>query len=203
MDVMEDAMTVPATSEPQDLESTTEKIRRRISSEPACRAALYKLLVFCESARSNVDVEQKVLSFPEMKVALQSPQVLLSWLVKAGGIEQIAAEGEEPSWHTTIAGKSVVISESSDDRLTRLLAQETAYADIYLRVLELCVSPETRAQIESIFKGSMIIENLKVETSFFIDKLEVAGGIEWNGRWTITQAGMDCLRRGDGLIKHT
>jgi hypothetical protein len=192
----ENEMSVIGTGEAQDLEGANTKILQKISAEPAYRAVLYKILAYCDPTRSYIDVEQTILSFPEMTVALQSPQILLSWLVESGGIEQIATEDGEAMWCTTPDGRNVVRSESYGNRLVRLLAQETIYRDICLQVLQSCVSPKSRIEIESMLRGNPVLEDSKVYASFFIEALEEAGGLEWDQKWKTTKAGKDFLKNG-------
>ena len=182
----------------QGLDDATKKILEKLSNEPAYSTVLYKILVYCHPARSSSDVEQKILSFPEMKGSLQSSKTFLKWLAEVGGIEQIAAkdEDEEPVWHTTAAGQNVVKMESYGNRFERLLAQEPKYKDIYLKVLESCVSPKSRTELESMFSGNPILENPLVYPSYFIETLERAGGLEWDEKWRTTQAGKDLLKGG-------
>jgi len=187
-------MIMMGTDRAQDLEGAAAKILQRISAEPADRAVLYKILEYCVTARSWADLERTILSFPEMKWAWQSLQTLLSWLMDAGGIEQIFAENGEPMWRTAPAGRDAVSMESCSKRLARLLDREAAYEDIYLQVLQACVSPKSRTEIESMLKGNPALENHEVYASYFIAVLEEAGGLEWDGKWKTTQAGKDFMR---------
>lgn len=194
-DAMEKETDARGKSEAQNLERATAKLLRRITAEPAYKAVLYKILVYCDPARSCADVERTILSFPEMKNALPSPQTLLSWLVESGGIEQVTADKNEPVWCTTAAGRNVVGMESGENRLGRLLARETVYHDTYLQILQFCVLPKSRKEIESALEGNPVLEHPKVYASFFIEALEEAGGLEWNEKWETTQAGRDFLDR--------
>lgn len=187
-------MSVLEASASQDVEGVTAKILRKISAEPVYRVVLYKILALCETVRSSTEIDQAVRSFPEMKTALQSPQVLLSWLVQEGGIEQVAAKEaadkeQDPMWCTTQPGRAVVENESPANRLVRLLAQEPIYHDIYLQVLRACISPKSKAEVESILRGNPVLETPKVYASFFLEGLEAAEGIEWNSKWCTTNAG--------------
>ena len=182
-------MCVTGTSELQDLERATKKILQRISAEPADKIILHKVLAFCETARSYSQIWHEIRSFPEMKVALQPPQVLVKWLVQFGGIEQIVAEDQEPTWRTTPAGRNVVRIEKPGNWLEQLLAREPIYNEIYVQVLQSCVAPKTKGEIESLLRGNRVVDNFKVYASFFIEGLERAGGLEWDKKWRTTQAG--------------
>jgi len=184
------------TTEPQDFETATAKVLQRITSEPAYRAALYKILDFCRTERSTAAIKEEVHSYPEMRLALQSPQVLLSWLVQAGGIELIEDEKGSQVFVTTQAGRNVVRLESPIRRIGHLLAQDLDYRDIYLQVLQSCLAPKTKGEIEAMLDGNPVLENPKVYPSFVIGKLEEAGGLEWDGKWRTTQRGKEFLDEG-------
>lgn len=181
----------------QGVDEATKKILTRLSNEQACSAVLYKILAYCDIARTSSDVEQKIPSFPEMKGALQSPKMMLAWLVEAGGINRITTKGMEPMWLTTAAGQNVVRNESYSNRLGRLLAQQAKYRDIYLAVLEACMSPKSRIELELLLSGNPALEDPIVYPSFFIETLEKAGGLEWDEKWRTTQAGEELLKGGE------
>jgi hypothetical protein len=165
-----------------------KKILERVSAEPAYRLVLYKILKFCATPRSAAEVEDEIRSFPEMKTAIHSPNVLLRWLEKVGGVERVAV-GEEERWQTTEAGKKVVETQAPRMRLRELISQEPVYSDVYTQVLRFCEIPKTRTEIEELLQGNPVLENPKVYPTFFIQGLEAAGGLEWNGKWRTTEAG--------------
>jgi hypothetical protein len=187
-------MSVIEMRESQDLERATTKVLQRISAEPADKIVLCKILAFCESARSYPEIWHEVRAYPEMKTALQTPQVLLTWLVEAGGVEQVAAEEQEPTWRTTPAGRNVIRIEDPGDRLERLLAQDSVYREIFLQVLQLCIVPTSRSEIESMLNSHPLLENPKVYASYFVEALERARGLEWADKWRTTQAGKEFVK---------
>lgn len=172
----------------------TAKILRRLSAEPAYSAILYKILVYCTPARLSSDVERTILSFSEMKGGLQSPLTLLGWLEEAGGIEKSYVNEQESMWGTTMAARSVVETESYENRLVRLLDQEIRYREIYLQVLKACLSPKSRIEIESIFGRTPAFEDSGILPSFFLESLEKAGGLSWDKTWITTEAGKGLLK---------
>ncbi|MHC1711336.1 MAG: hypothetical protein AB9872_04205 [Solidesulfovibrio sp.] len=184
-------MEITETSQPQDMESATLKVLQSVSSEPACRASLYKMLAYCETARTSVEIEQEALSYPEMKVSLHSSLMLLTRLVQSGGIERIAAKDATPLWRTTPAGRDVVRIEGPSKRLEALLAQNPGYRDVFFQVLQSCLAPKTKGEIEAMLHGNPVLVEPKVFAGFFIGELEKAGGLEWNEKWRTTQAGKE------------
>jgi hypothetical protein len=187
--VKEDGMGVIEKGMSHNSDNATAQVLQRVSAEPAYRVVLYKILTFCKSPRSYPEIWQELTSYSEMKAALHPPQALLSWLVQAGGIEQVAEEGQEPKWLTTPTGRNVVQIENPGNRLGELLAQDPVYGDIFLQVLQSCMTPMSRAEIEAMLIGNAILENSKVSASYFIEALERVGGLEWDAKWRTTEAG--------------
>lgn len=172
------------------------QISQRIAAEPAFKTVLYKILDYCDTPRSLKEIEGTVCAFPEMRAAWQTPQVLLRWLAQAGGIEQLETEsGGETMWQTTQSGRKAVTNEShnNNSRISQLLSLEESYRDIYIKILESCINPKTRAEIEAMLKGEPALENSKVYASYFIDKLENAKGLIWNGKWETSKIGMSFI----------
>ena len=179
-----------------DAETRTAEL---LSREHAHRHGLRKMLMLCEVPRSTAEIESAVLAFPEMKVSIFSPTILLSWLTGTGGIERVVVEGaeaeeEEVRWQTTAAGKKVIEREAPDRRLRELLDEQPRYRDIYLQVLRFCQTPRTRPEVESLLQDNPVMEKPKVYASFFLQNLEEKGGLEWvDSRWQTTEAGEGVL----------
>jgi hypothetical protein len=184
-------MEISETNAPQDLESATARVLKRIASEPAYAAVLYKILASCETDRPAAAIEQEIRSYPEMRAAMQPPQVLLAWLVKAGGLEPVAEQETRPAWRTTPAGRNVVRMEWPGNRLAKRVAQVPGYRAVYHQVLRACLEPKTKGEIESLLRGNPALERPEVSPSYFIGELEKAGGLEWDRKWRTTQAGKE------------
>jgi len=70
-----------------------------------------------------------------------------------------------------------------------MLAEEPRYREVYDRLLEYCVEPRTRAEIEALLQNHPALESPKIYPGYLIDRLESAGGLEWTGKWRTTLAG--------------
>lgn len=170
-----------------NIESVALCIRERIAAEPAYKVVLYKMLSSCKEPRTFLELEAEVLAFPEMNVPLQTVQVLLSWLLGCEGVKEIV-KSEAPSlWVTTDAGLMALEKELQEDKLEALFISEATYKTIYLRVLKFCKDAKSRMEIEAHLEGEPLLENPKIYASYFIDTLETAGGLVWNGSWKTTQ----------------
>jgi hypothetical protein len=179
---------------------TEKKLLDRITQEPAYRLVLYKILKFCETSRSAAETEKEILAYPEMKTAILSPSVLLSWLQESGGLERVV-ERKDERWQTTEVGKKVVEMETPGKRILELISKESEYSETYVQVLGFCQTPKTRVEIEEWFKGNPVTQELKAYPAFFIQRLEDVGGIEWvDQHWRTTVSGKGVL---DNIPKST
>lgn len=177
------------------MESAEKKILDLLSRERSYRLVFYKILKFCANPRATAEVEEEVLSFPEMKTAIHPPNILLGWLEEVGGIERVVVEEEEERWQTTEAGKRVAEVEAPGKRLLELLSKEPVYSEIYIQVLMFCQAPRKRTEIEELLEGNPVMEKPKVYPTFFIQGLEEAGGLEWvDKHWRTTEAGKRGLK---------
>lgn len=186
-------MSMDAATEKQEqltLEKQTENIIERINNEPAYRTVLYKILAHCQTPRSNEDLEKTVLSFPEMKRAMHTPQEILFWLEDCGALEK-GKENDIVIWQTTEAGINAAEKESFQNQLTRLFINEAEYQEIFLEILKACLKPKSRSEIESLLMDNPIMKESGILASYFIDRLERAGGLVWDGKWKTTKVGKE------------
>lgn len=179
----------------EDMESAVRSIRRRISSEPRCEKALYRILKDCIEPISFDDLEQRICLYPEMRVRPQEPSTLVSWLVDVGALE--AAEfGGDPAaiaLTSTEAGRAVCAAHEDSDDVGRLIEEAGPLGRAYRRVLELCRVPRTKKALEEALVAEGLLDTRARQVSCFLDKLEKAGGLVWDGGWTTTQRGFAYL----------
>lgn len=166
---------------------TIVKIHQRIAIEPAYERVLYTMLSYCKEPKTLAELEAKILALPEMKVPLQTTQVLVSWLLGCGGIQEIVRQEEPSLWVTTKAGVCTFEEEESADKLEALLESDPVYKTIYLMVLDFCRAAKSRMEIETHLADQPLLENPKIYANYFIETLERAGGLVWNGAWQTTQ----------------
>jgi hypothetical protein len=172
------------------MESDAERrILELMSTHGEYRQVFYKILRFCVDPQPFMQVQEDIHSYPEMETALQPPAILLGWIEKAGGIEQIT-EKEEGRWRTTDAGKQVVAQEAPMKKIQSLLADEPDFREIFLELLAFCETPSTIAEINEGFKGKPILSEKNVYPTYFVHALEEFGGLIWQDkRWRTTEAG--------------
>lgn len=91
---------------------------------------------------------------------------------------------------TTEAGLIVANSHRPSGAIEELVMEgEPRYGDAYLLVLNACSKPQSKKQLEELLNGNPAMENPKLYASFFIDKLERAGAVVWDGGWCLTKEG--------------
>jgi hypothetical protein len=182
------------TRTPPVADNAMKKLEQRITAEPAYQVVLYKILALCETPRPVLRVQETVLAFPEMVNAAHSPTLLLGWLREAGGIESVVM-GREKMWKTTPAGRRFVEAESPTKKTTALFAAEPTGKQIFMQVIEFCRTPRSRAEIEDWLDSNPRLEELRVRPTFFVERLEDAGGLEWRDKhWCATPAGIELLQ---------
>ena len=87
-------------------------------------------------------------------------------------------------------------------RLAQLLEVDSSYGAVYRELLEyLYEQPRSYNDVKNHFKNeplsSLIVGgNLQfMQPSVFVDRLERAGAIVWNGGWTLSDAGMEYVEK--------
>lgn len=98
---------------------------------------------------------------------------------------------------STPEGERLLVDYSPEVMLAALLKAKPRYASVFQKALEACAAESglTRAQFESVIDAEVGRQGLSaadggvVYPQYFIDALETAGGIEWDGSWRATDAG--------------
>ncbi len=150
----------------------------------------------------------------------QKPAVVIDMLVRAGAVsESLSVDGEayEGSLEDiqldesiplesdvsdvvviTEAGRELASSIDPATTLRALFAQRPHYETVFKGVLAACLAEEgaTREALEqAVEAGGAVIspEGGRVYPQFFMDALESAGGIVWDGAWHATEAGRQVI----------
>ena len=104
------------------------------------------------------------------------------------------------SFETTEVGRAFVEQHAPRARLIELLDLVPARRDTYVEVLEYCREPRSYHDFESLLAGRDILRigpngtHEAIQPSVFLDKLERAGAIVWDGGWKLTEGGEEYLR---------
>jgi hypothetical protein len=175
-------------------EGAMQRLKRRIDAEPAYHMVLYKILSLCETPRSLAQLNEAVMALPEMAITAHSSSVLIGWLQEVDGIEQTVDRKAGELWQTTAAGRQYVEAASPAKRLITLLADNPAFAEVFRQVLEFCRAPRSTGEIDDLLDSNSRLDELGVRPTFFVERLEDAGGLEWvDKHWRTTQAGSSLI----------
>lgn len=183
--------------------NNVKKIVERVYGEPAYTASLYHILEYCREPQTLVAIESESSLMPSMKNSLHRPEVLFSWLLRVGALEEVPGSSNDVSWCTTPDGWEALRICSPDERLSSLAATSDSKLDVYRQLLEACLTPQSRVEIETLLQGNSLLEESQLSPSYFVGNLEDAGGLCWDGAWKTTPAGRHFLRarltqRGEG-----
>jgi hypothetical protein len=101
----------------------------------------------------------------------------------------------------TDAGVDALAEYDPAHTLSVLLEDHPQYEQVFRAALQACAADggATRADVEAVIQPLITTKedaeagNQSVYPQFFIDSLETAGGIVWDGGWKITEAGKALL----------
>lgn len=158
---------------------------------------------------------------------IQSPSVVVDALVRYGALlEQVLANGEpydgtvddmqldasieedtvvESIITITERGESLLAAYEPSAMLRALFQERPHYADVFEAMLRACGDSCgcDRMALEAVINGFQQLApreetgQTAVYPQYFIDALESAGGIEWDGTWRVTDAGRDFMHMAE------
>ena len=163
--------------------------------------ALYAMLLKCGAVEAiEVPEESDVDANGSLSDGAKAPEVVDA----ADGGEDVGARDplDDPCsdlpdqpvdylLRTTEIGRAVLDELEPAKRFSELLAAEPdGYGDAYDRVLALCETGASKADIEEALAGHAALSFPKqIYPGYFISKLETVDGISWDGTWRTTEAG--------------
>ncbi len=200
-----------------------EAILHLVNAAPLHREIYVKLLGFCTQRRTLGEAEDEVGGYPEFPQAALSNYRLVRNLVDAGALDwiELDADGEplaeerkaglspdeaddlvaDFAVETSEAGAAAAERMRPERRFEELLDREPQRSGALLDVLTFCQEPHSLGQIADFLEQGGFLDNLRAATgqplqpSFFVDMLERAGVIEWQGSWRITAGGRFALEQ--------
>lgn len=194
-----------------------EKLMERMATR---RNSLLGILDFCREPHAVTEVDEHVAKLQSHNASVYDGAVLCDMLQQAGALEveadadDAADIDDEPQievvdgveylrpakpaqklWQTTEIGLSYLDSFDSRADLARLLADDAAYMDIYLRVLDMCADDggTTTAALSAAIDKDPLVQSPRFFAQHFTERLEKAGAVEWDGAWKITDLGRSYL----------
>lgn len=176
------------TSVTADEKNAAEKLIDRIEAEHDARGVLYSILRFCKSGKTTSEIVEQVRK-ESSGCMLQGTGTLITWLHDQGGLSLISEKENRQVWRVTAEGLETVMKEDSLDKLNNLLKEEDSFRDLYIRILNICITPKTKNEIETFIEPLISEAHADIYPVYFIEALEDAGGIVWNGKWQTTVKG--------------
>ena len=213
-----DASSAPAEPE-LTFEQAVDKLMGVVTGTTRFREIHRKTLTFCKQRRALPEVEEKIQSYPEYEHCAQNPYRLIRYLIDGGGLDliELDAEGEVVdddrklgltedevddlidsfALKTTPVGEQVADEMEPANRIQKLLDFMPVRFDSYVEVMEFLREPKSMKQINELFDGRDLHylgtmhsdKNIAIQPSVFVDKLERAGAIVWDGAWRLTPEG--------------
>lgn len=198
-----------------------EALDRFIHFEPLIREVDYKTLLFCQTRRTLGEVEQAMAQFPEFKGATRDQFALITELVDHFGLQffELDAEGRVVTeaqkegltenevddlvagfaYETTEVGRAVAERLDPQRRFAQLLADAPQREPLYRALMELLREKRSFAEVDTFVRspeGQAACYGAEVggmQPSVFVDKLERAGVLFYDGGWQTSQAGLEIL----------
>ena len=198
---------------PKALEKLMEHMATR-------RSSLLGILDFCREAHEAAEVDACASKLQTHNASVYDGAALCSMLQQAGALETVTDEGkaaeadDEPQievvdgveylrpakptqklWKTTEIGRAYLDSFDPKADLAHLLADDAAYMDIYLRVLDMCADEggTTTAALSAAIDKDPLVQAPRLFAQHFTERLEKAGAVAWDGVWEITDLGRSYL----------
>ena len=164
-------------------EESIARVVECLFNHPRHRELLYKALVHCQTERTEHAAEEFLARQPEAAQALQTPYTLLRNLAAA----------------TTPAGCAACELLAPEHRTLAAIYKVPERRATFVRLLDFCRTPRKLADINQLLADdpalapSQRTAGQKLHACYFIDRLEEAGGLVWDGSWVTTDAGKRAL----------
>lgn len=204
-----------------DKETAALRIEALFEQMPTLHGMLYDILAMCETPVPSDALMEHVAELKQSHHCIYDPSTLLDLLERAGAIQKTDADGvplaaieQEPLrveidgvaywevapapevyWANTADGALKLNTYKPLELIQACIDEDPRYEEIYRTVLELCSREGgvSLSALADVVDDEPVLQNPKRFATFFVDKLERAGAVQWNGSWTIAQPGIDYL----------
>lgn len=203
------------------VEASAPAITLLLDEMPARRPVLLGILAFCATPRTEAEVAAQVGVLQARSSSVFDAASLCALLNRAGALALETAAGAPAStldtapelvreggtsflvvhatpellWHTTPAGAAALAADDPVARLVATLSEETAYLPIYRQVLELCARSEGAGarELGEAIDDDPLLQEPRLFVQHFLERLEAAEALSWDGTWHITELGQAAL----------
>lgn len=208
----------------ESFEKRYERLLGVVNNKPSHREILLRVLSFCAQEREFGVVEDVIQTYPEYPMSGQNPYRLIKYLIDGGGLDYLEIDFEgnvitlerkaglsedeiddlTDCFHvkTTEVGAKLAEDYSPKRRLSDLFSLFGDRKPFYTELLDFCKEPRSYKDIEALFAGRDLSgvrtlhpeSGLAIKPSVFVDNMEKAGAIVWNGDgWSLTKEGRSYL----------
>ena len=200
-----------------------ERIADLLQKMAPRKKTLLSIIRFCEDKQLVDDVNAYIDSLQETNHSVYSAATLCGLLERAGALVRVNEEGElvreapsEPVvvtdedgneylegpeqaptyWLATLEGTAAAANDMPAERMRELLEQNSAYAPIYQRILEMSAR-EGGAGVKELSEAvdsDPLVQEPRRYVAWFLDQLEECEALTWTSSWNITEIGREALK---------
>ncbi len=209
-------------------EDAAERTRRLLEDMPGRRRAVVALLAYLCEARTPEEARAEIARIQAHDASAYSAGSYCMLLEEAGSIERLAIDGaiwpdvrqspevvEEDGgrfykpgpklafmWKVTQAGAQVLRENEPDVLIGDLMEADGKYRDIYARIMRMCMQQGCPISVlNDAVDLDPLVQEPPLKASHFVERLEKAGALAWDGLWTTTDAGIDWLGAGTAGVR--
>lgn len=215
--------TVPSAGDAHDERPARERLAELMARLGSQRDTAVAILRLCATPQTVDALEPEVARLQRQNFSVLDAPILCTLLEQAGGLAKVTPASEpypvdagEPQlveedgasyyevrpappvcWKTTPEGRDLAAGQDPAQALQRLLESEEEYRAVYVDILARCATEGGMAMktLDREFKNHPHLQEPRRYASYFIDRLEEAGGVAWTGSWETTPAGHALLDR--------
>jgi hypothetical protein len=198
-----------------------ERIEQLFAQMPTLDRMLYAILKMAATPIFTDDLAAQIEELKVNHHSVYAPLTFCGLLEEAGALAQTDAEGnllteveQEPLqteidgelywqvcppppvyWCVTEPGQAALDAYNPFALIGELFEAEAHYAEIFTTVLEMCSKPGgcSLKEIGDVVDDEPVLQSPKRYAMYFIDKLEHAGAVKWEGAWCATPDGIKYL----------
>lgn len=209
-------------------EDAAERTRQLLEDMPGRRRAVVTLLAYLREAHTPEEVRAEIARIQAHDASAYSAGSYCMLLEEAGAIERLTIDGamwpdarqspevvEEDGgrfykpgpklafmWKATQAGARVLRENEPDVLISALMETDGKYREIYARIMRMCMQQGCPISVlNDAVDLDPLVQEPPLKASHFVERLEKAGALAWDGLWTATDAGIDWLGAGAAGVR--
>ena len=209
-------------------EDAAERTRQLLEDMPGRRRAVVTLLAYLREAHTPEEVRAEIARIQAHDASAYSAGSYCMLLEEAGAIERLAIDGailpdarqspevvEEDDgrfykpgpklafmWKATQAGAQVLRENEPDVLIGALMETDGKYREIYTCIMRMCMQQGCPISVlNDAVDLDPLVQEPPLKASYFVERLEKAGALAWDGLWTTTDAGIDWLGAGTAVVR--